>query len=46
MSGRGFKLDVFFGGRLDGEQVEIDLPAELLLACGRAGLPISICTND
>jgi hypothetical protein len=37
---------VFFGGWLDGEQFDLDLPAEFLLACGRAGLPISICTND
>ena len=42
----GFKLDVFFGGWLDGEQFDLDMPAEFLLACGRAGLPISICTND
>jgi hypothetical protein len=42
----GFRLDVFFGGWLDGEQFDLDLPAEFLLACGKAGLPISICTND
>jgi hypothetical protein len=42
----GFELDVFFGGWLDGEQFDLELPAEFLLACGRAGLPIRICTND
>jgi hypothetical protein len=42
----GFKLDLFIGDWLDGEQFDLDLPAEFLLACGRVGLPITICTND
>jgi hypothetical protein len=34
------------GGWLSNEQFEIMLPAAFLLACGRSGLPIHICTND
>lgn len=42
----GRKLDVFIGGGLNDQQFDLDLPAVFLLACGRAGLPIQICTND
>ena len=42
----GQKMDVFIGGWLNDQQFDLDLPAEFLLACGRAGLPIQICTND
>jgi hypothetical protein len=42
----GKVADMFIGGWLDGEQFDLCLPPEFLLACGRAGLPIDICTND
>jgi hypothetical protein len=40
------KADVFVGGWLEGEQFDLEFPAVFLLACGQAGLPIEICTND
>ena len=40
------KADVFVAGWLDGEQLDLAFPAVFLLACGQAGLPIVICTND
>jgi hypothetical protein len=42
----GRKVDIFIGGWLNDQQFDLDLPAAFLLACGRAGLPITICTND
>lgn len=44
--GQGRKADVFIGGWLLNEQFEIVLPAPFLMACGRADLPVQICTND
>jgi hypothetical protein len=44
--GQGRKADIFIGGWLLNEQIDIVLPALFLTACGRAGLPIHICTND
>jgi hypothetical protein len=44
--GQGRKADVFIGGWLLNEQFDLMLPAPFLMACGRAGLPINICTND
>jgi hypothetical protein len=40
------KADVFVGGWITSDQLELTFPAEFLLACGRLGLPIEICTND
>lgn len=42
----GKVTDVFIGGWTDADQFDQTLPAEFLLACGRLGLPIVICTND
>jgi hypothetical protein len=42
----GIKTDVFVGSWIDQDQFDLDLPAAFLLACGRAGLSISIVTND
>jgi hypothetical protein len=44
--GQGRKADIFIGGWLLNEQFDIVLPAPFLMACGRAGLPIHICTNE
>jgi hypothetical protein len=44
--GQGRKADIFIGGWLANEQLDLVLPAPFLLACGRAELPIQICTND
>jgi hypothetical protein len=38
--------DLFVGGWIERDQFDLDLPPELLRACGTLGLPISICTND
>ena len=43
---RGIKTDVFVGSWIDQDQFDLDLPAAFLLACGKAGLSISIVTND
>ena len=43
---RGLKPDIFVSGWTDQDQFDLELPSEFLLACGRVGLPISICTND
>ncbi|HEY7424143.1 MAG TPA: hypothetical protein VH682_07895 [Gemmataceae bacterium] len=40
------KADIFIGGWLANEQLDLHLPVEFLLECGRLGLPIKICTND
>jgi hypothetical protein len=42
----GKTADVFIDGWLANEQLDLHLPAEFLLECGRLGLPIRICTND
>jgi hypothetical protein len=42
----GRTADVFIGGWLSNEQFDMVLSAPFLLACGKAGLPIHICTND
>jgi hypothetical protein len=44
--GQGRKADIFIGGWLANEQFDLLLPAPFLTACGRAGLPLHICTND
>jgi hypothetical protein len=43
---QGRMADIFIGGWLLNEQFDIVLPTLFLTACGRAGLPIHICTND
>ena len=42
----GWKADVFIGGWMNADQFDLTLPPEFLSACGRLGLPITICTND
>jgi hypothetical protein len=42
----GRRADIFVGGWLDDQQFDLDLPSEFLLACGRLGLVVSICTNE
>lgn len=42
----GRKADIFIGGWLSNEQFDLVLPASFLMICGKAGLPIQICTND
>lgn len=42
----GKKADIFVGGWMTDDQFDLALPPEFLLACGRLGLPIEICTND
>jgi hypothetical protein len=44
--GQGRKADIFVGGWLANEQLDLLLPAPFLMACGRAKLPVHICTND
>jgi hypothetical protein len=44
--GQGRNVDIFIGGWLASEQFDLRLPASFLLACGRANLPLCICTND
>jgi hypothetical protein len=43
---QGFELDVFFDAWIDNDLFDLELPVEFLAACGKAGLPIVICTND
>jgi hypothetical protein len=43
---RGINLDVFVGSWIDQDQFDLDLPFQFLLECGRAGLGITIVTND
>jgi hypothetical protein len=43
---QGRKADIFIGGWLANEQFDLRLPARFLTACGRADLPLHICTND
>jgi hypothetical protein len=42
----GRTADIFIGGWLSNDQFDMLLPASFLAACGRAGLPVQICTND
>jgi hypothetical protein len=42
----GIIADVFIGSWINQDQFDLDLPAPFLLACGQAGLSISIVTND
>jgi hypothetical protein len=42
----GMAADIFIGGWMNCDQFDLTLPPEFLLACGRLGLPITICTND
>src|SRR5262249_34189420 len=42
----GKTTDIFIGGWMNCDQFDLTLPPEFLLACGRLGLPITICTND
>ena len=42
----GFNTVVLFSGWIDCDQMDLDLPAVFLKACGRLGLKISIITND
>jgi len=42
----GKEADVFIGGWLANEQLDMKLPAVFLAQCARLGLSISICTND
>lgn len=43
---QGMSLDVFVDACLEGDQLEMSLPAEFLLACGQAGLNITFATNQ
>lgn len=42
----GREADVFIGGWLANEQLDLKLPAPFLAQCTRLGLSITICTND
>lgn len=42
----GREADVFIGGWLANEQLDLKLPARFLAECARLRLSISICTND
>lgn len=42
----GIRIDIFVGSWIDQDQFDLELPAEFLLACGEAGLGITIVTND
>jgi hypothetical protein len=42
----GKKADIFVGGWMNSDQFDLALPPGFLLACGRLGLPLTICTND
>jgi hypothetical protein len=44
--GQGREADVFIGGWLSNGPFDLAVPAPFLMACGRAGLPLRICTND
>lgn len=44
--GPGRKADIFVAGWLEEDQFDFVFPHEFLLACGRLGLQITICTND
>jgi hypothetical protein len=42
----GQKADIFVSGWLEEDQFDLVFRPEFLLACGRLGLQITICTND
>jgi hypothetical protein len=42
----GFEVGILVNGWIDGDQMDLSFPPEFLLACGQAGLEISIVTND
>jgi hypothetical protein len=42
----GRVTDVFVGGWITQDQLDLDLPPEFLQACGALGLTLSVCTND
>ncbi len=42
----GFCTQLLFTGWIDCDQLDLDLPPELLRICGELGLSISIITND
>ena len=42
----GKEADVFIGGWLANEQLDLKLPSDFLAQCARLGLSISMCTND
>ena len=46
MRGEGLTLDVFVAAWISSDQIDLSLPPEFLLACGRLGLEVSLCTND
>ncbi|MCL4806864.1 MAG: hypothetical protein KJ062_03570 [Thermoanaerobaculia bacterium] len=46
LAGSGLNVDLFLDLWIDQDQLELRLPADLLLACGQRGLPISTITND
>jgi hypothetical protein len=43
---KGFFTNLLFTGWIDSDQLDLNLPPSLLLACGNIGLNISIITND
>jgi hypothetical protein len=46
MRGEGLTLDVFIAAWISSDQIDLTLPPQFLLACGRLGLEVSLCTND
>jgi len=42
----GHVTDVFIDGWMDQDQLDLDLAAEFVQACGKLGLSISVCTNE
>jgi hypothetical protein len=43
---KGLSLRLFVEIRMDQDQMELELPSELLTACGRHGLGVYIISND
>lgn len=46
MRATGLKLRLFVDVRMDQDQMELELPPELLGACGRHGIGIYVISND
>lgn len=42
----GLSLRLFIDVRMDQDQMELELPPELLAACGRHGIGIYVISND
>lgn len=42
----GLVVDVVFDIWIDQDQLDLDIPTELLVACGAAGTPIRLTSND